>query len=116
MSLPTEKDIDDAIKRIALSSDGELLYRRLQMVLMEVPPLEPSGALQSNHGRRLLARELKLLMDEELSKRASERVRPDGQHDPDRPAIQRAAKPVSVDAGGVRRRVADYPDAGHFKA
>jgi hypothetical protein len=107
MPLPTQAELDEAIRRIALSPDGRLLYRRMQLILMDVSPSNDGGTLQRLEGRRSLARDLKLLMDEELAKGATTSDRRSGQHDPDGPAIQQRGEPVSVNHAGARRRVAD---------
>ena len=107
MSLPTAADMKEAVRRIALSPDGRLLYRLLQIELMSVSPSNDGGTLQHLNGRRSLALELKLLMDEELAKVTSERDRHIGQHDPDGPAIQRRGDTIRVEHAGARRRVAD---------
>lgn len=108
MSLPTEAEIDAAIRRIALTHDGMLLYRRLQMVLMDVSPVSANvGTLPRLEGRRSFARELKVLMDQELAKAPPTRDR--SEHDPDFPAVSRQPEPVVATGSGPRRRVEPYP-------
>ena len=92
MSLPTKDDIENAIGRIALSPDGRLLYRLLQVELMK---LAPDGALPQHEGRRSLAHDIKNLMDRELSKVDRPRDRSD-EHDPDAPAIGSARNPATI--------------------
>lgn len=107
MNFPTDAEIDKAIGRIALTADGRLLYRRLQMILMSAVPRPGGGALRAHEGRRSLARELKALMDSTLSQLGPPRDR-SGDHDPDEPAVAEPAQPIAVERSGIRRRVADY--------
>lgn len=55
-----DKDLDEALDRIARTADGELLYRYFQKVLMGT--LADHGpdesALRTEHGRRRFAQEL----------------------------------------------------------
>jgi hypothetical protein len=51
-------DLDEAIKRIGLTPDGEMLYLWLQRILTGVVHATDSGALQVEHGKRSLATEL----------------------------------------------------------
>jgi hypothetical protein len=57
-----EKIINDAIDRIACTSDGEILYRYLQQVVCEtsIPPTD--SALREHSGRRRFAADLMGLM------------------------------------------------------
>lgn len=111
MTIPTPADIEAAIRRIALTPDGMLLYRHLQLVLMSSPTQPGSGALRTHEGRRSLARELKSLMDSELAKTGLPSDR-SGAHDPDRPAIVEPGKPVAVSRPVLARRVQPYADSG----
>ncbi|HEY1433070.1 MAG TPA: hypothetical protein VGF39_15800 [Stellaceae bacterium] len=53
-----DKDMRDALNRVGLTPDGEILYVWLQWRLLELAnSLEP-GALQANEGARILATEL----------------------------------------------------------
>jgi hypothetical protein len=107
--IPTEKDIQEGIRRIALTPDGMLLYRRLQVELMSVLPAgAESGALHEHTGRRRFAHDLKVLMDQELAKTGIERDRT-VDHDPDRPAVFRQSEPVDAGAERGKRRVEPYP-------
>lgn len=108
----TDKEIDEAIGRLALTHDGMLLYRRLVRVALSLAPLsEGGGALPLNEGRRRFALELKSLMDANAKQAASDRS------DAESETISFAAESVGsrpVVAGGQRgvaRRVEPYPDA-----
>ena len=109
MSLPTDQEMDNAIREMALVPRiGALVYRRLNMVLLDVSASSEAGALQYERGRRSLALQLKLLMDEEFEKVAQR----DGRiFDPYVSTIIRRAKPVSVTGTAGGRRVEPYPDA-----
>lgn len=109
MSLPTPAEIDEGIRNLALTHEGRLLYRHLQMILMSPAPEGSGGALRQHEGRRSLARDLKRLMDEELAKLGTARDRP-GDHDPDAPAIVKRAEPIARASGGTERRVQPYSD------
>lgn len=107
MSLPTRDDMEAAVGRIALSPDGRLLYRLLQIELMS---RAPDGALPQHEGRRSLAHDIKVLMDRELSKVDRPRDRSDT-HDPDAPAVTEPAVTVSgTGSRGARRRVEPYAE------
>lgn len=109
MPLPKPAEIEDAIGRIALTPDGRLLYRYLQLKLMDLSPTH-LGALPMHEGRRSLAHDIKSLMDRELSKAGPERDR-SGTHDPDQPAVIEPGRPISTGSPrGAGRRVADYAD------
>jgi len=113
-----ERDIDEAIKRLGLSHDGRLLYRRLQTILMSVCPANQLGALPLYEGRRSLARELKALMDEGLAQGHSGdgptssgpgNEHTSSGHDPDVPAVVEPRRPVDNRSGrGTERRVTPY--------
>lgn len=60
----TKEALEEAIKRIALTSDGELLNLYLQNELQTLPPRNDDGALQADYGRRSFAARLKGLMDQ----------------------------------------------------
>lgn len=51
----TDKELLEALDRIARTSDGEALYLYLMRVVMEIPQ---QGALKAHSGRRSLAAEL----------------------------------------------------------
>lgn len=85
MSDIDDKDLDEAIDRIARTRDGELLYRHFQKTLMGTLDDHAPGesALRTEHGRRRFAAELMAKMakgiDEsggrtDSSSRASERT------------------------------------------
>ena len=62
------KEMQEAIDRIARSADGLLLYRLLQKVLCgTVAAQNDVGALQINEGRRTLARDLMAFMSEGIA-------------------------------------------------
>jgi hypothetical protein len=62
------KEMQEAIDRIARSADGLLLYRLLQKVLCgTVAAQNDVGALQINEGRRTLARDLMAFMAEGIA-------------------------------------------------
>jgi hypothetical protein len=63
----TREEMEGAIKRIALTNDGQLLSLWLQDVLMTTPNDQSDGALQRDFGRRKFAAELKGLMDQALA-------------------------------------------------
>ena len=102
------KDMQDAIDRIARTADGLLLYRLLQKVLCgTVAAQSDQGALQFNEGRRTLARDLMAFMSEGIAEN-------------DRSCVTFAvAKPIATTGhrGAGRRITADtfitgYDDAG----
>jgi hypothetical protein len=67
----SEKDIADAIDRIARSDDGELLYRYLQKIVMWIPDLSADeGALRQDQGRRRFALDLMGLMAKGIDERS----------------------------------------------
>jgi hypothetical protein len=59
---PTQKEIVDAIDRIAMTPDGHNLYVFLQRRLMKLPDPNARGALRANLGERTFASELIGLM------------------------------------------------------
>jgi hypothetical protein len=62
------KEMQEAIDRIARTADGILLYRLLQKVLCgTVAAQSDHGALQFNEGRRTLARDLMAFMSEGIA-------------------------------------------------
>lgn len=63
----TKEALEDAIKRIAMTPDGELLNLYLQNELQMLPPFHDDGALQADYGRRSFAARLKGLMDQATS-------------------------------------------------
>jgi len=98
------KDMQEAIDRIARTADGLLLYRFLQKVLCgTVAAQSDHGALPFHEGRRTLARDLMAFMSEGIA-------------DNDRACITFAvAKPATVSAsrGAGRRITADTFVAGY---
>lgn len=111
MAEVSEKDIDEAIGRLALTRDGMLLYRRLLRVALSIAPLsEGGGALPLHEGRRRFALELKSLMDANAQSAISDRS--DAESDTVSLAARVGPGRSSVAAGGergVRRRVEPYP-------
>ena len=67
MSEITDKDIIEALDRVARTPDGELLYLYLQKVLMGVPTEKKSRALTWNDARRSFASELMGFMSKGIS-------------------------------------------------
>ena len=57
-----EKELTDAIDRIAKTEDGQLLYLYLQRRLMAVSTATDDGSLRTEHGQRLFAAHLIGLM------------------------------------------------------
>jgi hypothetical protein len=57
-----DKQMADAIDRIARTPDGQALYLFLQKTLSGVPLLQDGDALRSHHGRRTFAAELMAAM------------------------------------------------------
>lgn len=107
MSAITDKEMEEAIERLANTKDGWLLRRYLQLVLMSFPT--PTGALQEHSGRRTLARDLILIMDRTFAKVTSARTVDTA--DPDAVVIREPAKPVAASgARGIARRVPSDPD------
>ena len=105
MNLPTDQELHEALRRIAMTPDGFLLRRYLQLVLNEVPTITAgdSWPLLVAHGRRQLARDLVSIMDQRLAESAAL----DRSGDPSEPVIRSVSKPVaSVDP--LRRRVGPY--------
>jgi hypothetical protein len=101
------KEMQEAIDRIARSADGLLLYRLLQKVLCgTVAAPTQEGALQFHEGRRTLARDLMAYMAEGIA-------------DNDRACVTFAvAKPTSIAGtrGAGRRVTADTYVAGYDTA
>ena len=62
-----DKDIREALDRIARTRDGEILYLYLQMTRMAVPGSSDPGVLQTAHGGRIFARDLMGMMGEGIS-------------------------------------------------
>jgi len=58
---------ENAIRRIAATTDGRLLYLYLQNILLEVRSGTDDGALREDFGRRKLASTLTGLMGEVLA-------------------------------------------------
>lgn len=68
MTEVTDKDLADALDRIARTPDGGLLYLYLQKTLTGVLAGEvPDWTLRRDHGRRLFAAELMAHMGEGIS-------------------------------------------------
>jgi hypothetical protein len=104
-----QKLCNEALQRIARTSDGRLLYLLFQKVVTGVPTDSRSGALKVNLGRRTLASELMAVMAETMTEATS-----DGTGDPsERPIIFSLARPVVVarNAGARRRVSADTSNA-----
>lgn len=102
-----DEQINNAIKRLALTGDGRLLHLMLQRSLMAtcVDPTIP-GALPLHEGGRRFASKLKELMDSSLAEASSgERA---GSTSSERPIIVARPSGLSVaGSGGARRRVPD---------
>jgi hypothetical protein len=58
----TDDDLKEAIKRIGLTLDGELLYLWLQKRQLTVDYTTEPGALQQANGQRILAAELMVFL------------------------------------------------------
>lgn len=103
-----DHQIDEAIKRLALTGDGRLLHLRLQRKLMELcPNPHIPGALHSSDGERRFAARLKELMDSALEA-SGERA---GESTTERPIIVARASGTGVaSTGGARRRVPVDPE------
>ena len=59
-----EKDFKEAIDRVARTADGEIFYRYLQQVALEVASPPNDSALREHNGRRRFASDLMTLMGE----------------------------------------------------
>jgi hypothetical protein len=57
-----EKEIKEAIDRIARTADGEILYRYLQQEVCEIVSPANESALREHNGRRRFASDLMTLM------------------------------------------------------
>lgn len=97
--------LKEAMTRIGRTPDGRILYLFLQKVLMGIPSEsgpDDCGALRINHGRRILASEIRNLLSEGVK-----------QVDPgidERPVIFAATQPVALSkpgTRGARRRVSE---------
>lgn len=64
-----DEDMENAIRRIALTADGELQYRYLQKRLLGVLVSTDSGALLSDNGERKFASRLMGLMAKGIDER-----------------------------------------------
>jgi hypothetical protein len=97
------KDVIEAIDRIARTPDGQMLFRHLQKICLAVATPESShGALRQHEGRRMFASELMGMMSKGIA-------------DSDRYAItfvRTAAEPATRSRGAGRRITAATPVAG----
>jgi hypothetical protein len=90
-----QKDVLDAIDRIARTPDGQMLFHHLQKILLNVATPEiTDGALRQLEGRRMFASELMGLMAKGIA-------------DSDRYAItfSRSAEPRPPASRGAARRI-----------
>jgi hypothetical protein len=104
-----QKDWVEALKRIALTEDGWLLYCGLHKVAISLPDgADPSdGALRRNLGRRSVAREIMDVMAEGIDERGR-RTGPGTDKLSEQPVAFAKPKPVAVaSARGAGRRVTD---------
>lgn len=90
----TQQNIKEALDRIARTADGQVLYRYLQKVRLDVTKPEMiECALRDNEGRRRFAADLMAFMASGIA-------------DSDRYAITFAsAKPVASTSRGAGRRI-----------
>lgn len=97
----SDEDTTRALDRIARTPDGTILYRCLQKVLCGVSGTTEGGALQNEHGRRSLARDLMARMAQGIDESSSARS------ESDRPVTFAVAGPVRAvsAARGAARRV-----------
>jgi hypothetical protein len=110
-----EKLCDEAIKRIARTADGKLLYLKLQKTMMGLPSDTQHGALRANHGRRSLAAELMAVMAEAMAETTSDGSGGSSGAGPDeRPIIFQLSRAIVASPGqrGARRRVGPGTDPG----
>src|SRR5437762_6730299 len=89
---PTQKEIHDAIDRIAMTADGRNLYVFLQRRLMTVTSAPTDGALRQDEGERSFAAKLIGLMAKGIAE-SSERTRSSST------GVNRAEQPVVLPVG-----------------
>jgi hypothetical protein len=93
-----QKDVLEAIDRIARTPDGQMLFHHLQKILLNVATPEiGDGALRQLEGRRMFASELMGLMAKGIAdsdRYAITFVRPSGER---APASRGAARRVTAD-------------------
>jgi hypothetical protein len=89
----TEENLAEAIDRIARTSDGALLYRYLQKVLMGVlvNPNPLHGALPAHEGKRTFAAELMSLMSKGIEESA-------GRNSTEQPVVFTVREPARIAA------------------
>jgi hypothetical protein len=103
---PTQKEIVDAIDRIAMTPDGHNLYVFLQRRLMKLPDPNARGALRANHGERTFASELIGLMAKGIAESVNRTAAAPAVAEPNSPLSSPPPEPVSVGRPrGAGRRI-----------
>lgn len=68
----SDADVTNALRNIARTTDGRILYAYLQKELMGVAKTSETGALQVHHGSRTFAANLMARMSEGIQERSSD--------------------------------------------
>lgn len=103
---PTQKEIVDAIDRIAMTPDGHNLYVFLQRRLMKLPDPNARGALRANLGERTFASELIGLMAKGIAESVNRTSSSAGSSGAEQPVVVSTAQPVSAGRPrGAGRRI-----------
>lgn len=98
-----DKDIAEAVDRIACTADGEILYRYLQQIAHEVITTSNDGALREHNGRRRFASDLMVLMGKGIDASG-------GRNGTERPVVfARRDAAVAVKRKSVREWLAEQP-------
>src|SRR5262245_45571310 len=105
---PTQKEINDAIDRIAMTPDGLNLYVFLQRRVMTVTHAPTDGALRQDEGERSFAAKLIVLMARGIAESVNRSSGSPG-GSTEQPVVVPSGKPVDTGRPrGAGRRITEH--------
>lgn len=104
---PTAAEINEAIDRIARTTDGANLYVFLQRSLMYVPTTAKAGALRCLHGERMFAARLIGLMAKGIHESGGRTSSTGGSGSSEQPLVVPSASPRTGGSSAARRAARD---------